>query len=235
LSRKRPQTAPGLRQAADHNALASDMTSDRTDETATDGRTARRDRNRLLVLDAVLELFAEGDLTPSPEAVARRSGVSLRSVYRYVADREDLVHAAIERHLEKIGPLYAFESAGEGPFEARVQQFVTARLRLYQAIAPTSRAAVVRSRFRGNPASEIITERLNSRRGLLRIQLARQFGAELAGFGQNADAIMAAADALTQIETIDWYVVDGGYTLEQTRQSLVAGLRRLLGPGVAGP
>jgi len=37
---------------------------------APDGRTARRDRNRLAVLDAVIELFAEGDLDPDPEAVA---------------------------------------------------------------------------------------------------------------------------------------------------------------------
>jgi AcrR family transcriptional regulator len=202
-----------------------------SDDPAVDGRTARKDRNRLLVLDAVLELFAEGDLAPSPESVAQRSGLSLRSVYRYVANREDLVHAAIERQLEKVGPLYVIESIGEGPFEARIQALVTARLRLYEAVAPVARAALVRAKIRGTPAGEIIGERLMDRRGLFRVQLARQFGPELSVLGQEADAILAAADALTQIEVIDWFVADAGYTTEQARAAIVAGLRRLLGPG----
>jgi len=201
-----------------------------TERAVVDGRTARKDRNRLAVLDAVLELFTEGDLTPSPESIAHRSGVSLRSVYRFLGDSKDLVHSAIERHLERVGPLFALERLGEGSFDERVEEFVTARVRLYQAIAPTARAAQARTRMRATPASEIIKESLNARRGLLRLQLSRQFATELSGFGPSADAILAAADALTQIETIDWYLVDGGYTLGQARDALVAGLHRLLGP-----
>ena len=47
------------------------------------------------------------------------------------------------------------------------------------------------------------------------------------------EAILAAADALTQIETIDWYLVDGGYTLTQTKDALTTGLQRLLTPATA--
>jgi len=65
---------------------------------------------------------------------------------------------------------------------------------------------------------------------VLRVQLSRHFAPELSTVGPKADAILAAADALTQIETIDWYLVDGGYTLDQTRDALVTGLHRLLGP-----
>jgi len=182
------------------------------------------------VLDAVLELFIKGDLIPSPEAIAQRSGVSLRSVYRYLAASRDLVHAAIERHLEQVGPLFALDPLGEGPFATRVEQLVTARLRLHQATAPMARAAQARTRMRATPASEIIKESLNARRGLLRVQLSRHFAPELATFGPRADAILAAADALTQIEAIDWYLVDGGYTLPQTRDALIIGLERLLAP-----
>jgi AcrR family transcriptional regulator len=201
-----------------------------TERAVVDGRTARKDKNRLAVLDAVLELFTEGDLIPSPEAIAHRSGVSLRSVYRFLGDSKDLVQAAIERHLERVGPLFALEQLGEGPFSERVEEFVGARIRLYQAIAPTARAAQARTRMRATEASEIIRESLNARRGLLRVQLSRHFAAELTGFGRSAEAILAAADALTQIETIDWYVVDGGYTIAQAREALVTGLQRLLGP-----
>lgn len=217
---------PGLSSPAEANNLSAEM----TQIEAIDGRTARKDRNKLAVLDAVLELFAEGDLTPSPEAVAQRSGISLRSVYRYVANSEDLVHAAIERQLEKVGPLYAIDSVGEGPFEARVQALVSSRLRLHEAVAPVARAALVRTKLRANPASDIIKDRLMARRQLFRIQLSRQFEPELSTFGSEADAVLAAADGLTQIETIDWYLVDGGYTVDQTRAALVAGLRRLLRP-----
>jgi len=202
-----------------------------TERAVIDGRTARKDRNRLAVLDAVLELFTEGDLIPSPEAIAHRSGVSLRSVYRFLGDKRDLVQAAIERHLERVGPLFALEPIGEGPFAQRVEQFVTARLRLYQAIAPTARAAQARVRMRATPASEVIKESLMARRMLLRVQLSRHFATEFGAFGQRADAILAAADALTQIETIDWYLLDGGYTLAETKDAMVTGLHQLLGQG----
>ena len=212
------------------------MATEITERVVIDGRTARKDKNRLAVLDAVLELFTEGDLIPQPEAIAQRSGVSLRSVYRFLGDMRDLVHAAIERHLERVGPLFALEPIGEGPFDERVEEFVAARLRLYQAIAPTARAAQARTRMRSTPASELLRESLNTRRGLLRVQLSRNFAPELAEFGRSADAILAAADALTQIETIDWYLVDGGYTLAQTKAALITGLRQLLSsapaPGV---
>ncbi len=204
------------------------MATDITHRPVVDGRTARKDKNRLAVLDAVLELFTEGDLIPSPEAIAQRSGVSLRSVYRFLGASRDLVHAAIERHLERVGPLFALEPIGEGPFADRVEEFVSARLRLYQAIAPTARAAQARTRMRATPASEIIRESLNARRGLLRVQLSRHFAEELGAFGRRADSVLAAADALTQIETIDWYLVDGGYTLAQTKDAIVTGLHRLL-------
>lgn len=200
-----------------------------TEHAVSDGRTARRDRNKLAVLDAVLELFSEGDIAPSPEAIALRSGVSLRSVYRYMRDLDDLARAAIDRHLERVGSLFVFEPVGEGPFGERVDAFVAARLRLHKAVAPIARAALARTRMRSLPAGEVIRENLNVRRGLLRVQLSRHFAAELTTFGRQADAILAAADALTQIETIDWFMTDGGYTAEQTRDALVAGLYRLLG------
>ena len=74
------------------------------DET-TDGRTARRDRNRELVLDAALELFREGHLEPTALQVAERSGLSPRSVFRYFEDTEALLRAAIARLLAERGDL----------------------------------------------------------------------------------------------------------------------------------
>ncbi len=189
-----------------------------------DGRTARRDRNRDAVLDAVLELFSEGNLAPSPDDVARRSGISPRSVYRYVADSDDLIRSAIERHTEKIAPLFAIDDIGEGSFEHRVETFVDARLRVYEAIAATARASRLRA-----PTNEIIREQLESGRRVFRAQLERQFAAELDLLDPKARrALLAGADALTQIETIDLYRHDRRYSSSETREMLLLALRALL-------
>ena len=50
--------------------------------TSTDGRLARRDRNRAAVLDAMLALFTEGDLDPAPEQVATRAGMGTAASLR---------------------------------------------------------------------------------------------------------------------------------------------------------
>ena len=66
-----------------------------------DGRVARRERNRTAVLDAVLEMFGEESLFPTIEQASKRSGLSLRSVYRYFADPDELLEAAIRRNIER--------------------------------------------------------------------------------------------------------------------------------------
>lgn len=114
-------------------------------ESRVDGRTARRDRNRLAVLDAVLELFEEGNLNPGVHEVADRSGVSLRSVYRYFEDVDELITAAIERHLDRTRPLFDIERLGEGPLPERINRFTERRVRLFDAMRVIYRASGVRA------------------------------------------------------------------------------------------
>jgi AcrR family transcriptional regulator len=193
--------------------------------TALDGRTARRDRNRVAVLDAVIELFSEGDLDPSPEAVAARSGVSLRSVYRYVADKEDLARAAIDRHVERVGHLFLISDIGNGSLAARIDRFVDARLALYAAIAPTNRAARLRA-----PTAPVIERQLERARRQMREQLERHFAPELGRMPpRERRNVAAAADAVTQIESLDLYHLSYGFSARVTRDVLVAALARLLG------
>jgi len=212
----------------DSGELDSDARTD--DERDRDGRTARRDRNRVAVLDAVLELFSEGDLRPSPEQVAIRSGVSLRSVYRYVADRGDLIRAAVDRHLERVQPLFAIDDVSEDTTAARVEHFVRARMRGYEAIAATARA----SRLSAG-TNDIIRDQLDRARRILGAQLEQHFATELDAYGpRERRAKLAAADALTQIETIDLYRVHRGYSATQTHELLVSALRSLLDPTYRG-
>jgi AcrR family transcriptional regulator len=58
-------------------------------------REEHRELTRRRVLGAVLDLLAEGSLDElSVPAVARRSGVSVATIYRYFPTRDDLVAAA---------------------------------------------------------------------------------------------------------------------------------------------
>ncbi len=192
--------------------------------TEVDGRTARRDRNRLAVLDAVLDLFAEGDSEPAPEQVARRSGVSLRSVYRYFADQDELLRSAIARHLEHVEPLFEIEGRGAGSLDARIARLVQARLRGYDAIAATWRASCRRA-----PTSPIIRNQMELGRRRLRAQVDRHFAPELRALpATGRKAIAAALDALTQIETIELYRNHRGFSSRETARLLSGALGALL-------
>ena len=92
-----------------------------------DGRSARRDRNKTAVLDAVLELFQEGSLSPGPVEVAQRCGLSPRSVYRYFDDADELVRAAVDRHLELTLPYFHLSAIGQGPRDERIDRFAERR------------------------------------------------------------------------------------------------------------
>jgi AcrR family transcriptional regulator len=192
-----------------------------------DGRTARRDRNRVAVLDTVLEMFSEGDLDPKPEIVAARSGVSLRSVYRYVTDRDELVRTAIARHVEKVQELFVLPDLGEGPLDDRIDRFVESRLTLYDAIVATHRAA--RSRAPVNP---LIRERLEASWPVLREQVEAHFAVEFGAMpARDRRHVVAAVDALTQIETIEHLRAHSGLPKRAAHHVLVDALTRLLAGG----
>lgn len=195
-------------------------------EPVVDGRVARRETNRNAVLDAVIELFSEDNLEPAPEEVARRSGVSPRSVYRYYEDREALLRAAIDRRLEAVRPLLVIHRIGEGSFDERLDEFVDARLRLYREVAATARAS--RLMARTNP---IVREQVELTRRVLREQLDKQFAPELRAFEAPVRrARVAAADVLCQLEALDHLSLHRGLSPADTRRALAEGLRALLDP-----
>jgi AcrR family transcriptional regulator len=165
-----------------------------------DGRNARRDRNRELVVDAALELFNEGHLEPNALDVAERSGVSERSVFRYFEDRDALLRAAVDRHLERTNPLFEIPGLGEGPLAERIDRCVAHRMKLYGVVAPTARAAVRRA-----PSSPVIRNQLDTARRRLRAQLEAMFAPELAAMpAAPRRATIAVADTLFQFESVEY-------------------------------
>ncbi|MEL7157778.1 MAG: TetR/AcrR family transcriptional regulator [Actinomycetota bacterium] len=196
-----------------------------------DGRAARRERNIDAVLDVVVELLTEGELFPSIEQVSRRSGISVRSIYRYFAEPAELHDAAVKRHRKRAEPLAHLPSIGEGPLSKRIDDFVVMRLRLYEGVGATYRATVHNAA--GSPR---LRERLTRLRAELRQQFDRQFAPELAGRKRaERDAIGAAGDVLTQLDTIDLLRRHRQLSVSETTATLRAGLLGVLSPArIAG-
>lgn len=189
-----------------------------------DGRHARRDRNRYAVVDAYLELVREGDPRPSIAAVAERSGVSHRSVFRYFADKDELARTAIERQQAFASPLVPLTVGPGAPLDERIDRFVERRLELFAAIAPVARLS--RSLA---PTQAVLDEELRSSRSFLRGQLRHLFRTELEVMDESQRAIvLAALDALCSFEAVDLMRRDQGLSGAQTAAALRFAIQRLL-------
>lgn len=59
-------------------------------------------RNRELLIEAAMDVFARGGPEASLEAVARQAGVGIGTLYRNFPKREDLFHAVFSREMEQL-------------------------------------------------------------------------------------------------------------------------------------
>lgn len=107
------------------------------------GRQSRSERTRDTVLNAFLSLIEEGDISPTADRVAQRSGVSLRTVYHQFDDVETIHQLAGERLFERVQHIpSAIDPAL--PLSPRVDAFVRYRVAVYDLLHPLSCAARVR-------------------------------------------------------------------------------------------
>jgi len=181
-----------------------------------DGRTARRQRNRDAVLDAVLELFTEGSLSPGAPEVAERSGVSLRSVYRYFDDTDELIRLAIARNMSRIRPLFVVEGLGEGAMEERVERIVASRVRLFSENAPMMRATL-----RTAPTNEIIRQQYEHNLEELRRQIEAMFEPELGLLDRvEQREVVAAMDVLLGFSALEHLIANRGCSVDECRRIL---------------
>lgn len=197
-----------------------------TAATELDGRRARRGRNREAVVDALLDLFREGDLSPSVAKVAERSGVSLRSVFRYFDDLDEMGRIAIARHSESVRHLFPLPGIGEGDRGQRIRRFVDHRIALYREVAPVVRATVVRA-----PFQPVVAEGIARRRAYLRSQIDEHFAPEFAALPDaDQETVGAAVEVATSFESLE--LLRSGRRMSHARCAAVmrASLERLL-PG----
>lgn len=76
-------------------------------------RDTRKRQARAQILDAFIALLTEGEADLSHDAVAARSGVARRTVYRYFPDRAALMDGALLRVRELAGPKVDYPDSPE--------------------------------------------------------------------------------------------------------------------------
>lgn len=160
----------------------------RTATSRVDGRTVRRLANRDRILDAALDLAADG-AEVNAETIASRAAVSVRSVYNHFPTERALIAGMYERGTELIRPLAEQLPKIEVPFEQRVQKWVQVWARIQEQIAPIRWRALVAE----DEHPELQPE-LTSLRKAHRAEMRRAFP-EICGRSAQAAAV-AVTDSL---------------------------------------
>ncbi len=191
--------------------------------TIEDGRRARRTRNREAVVDALVDLLAEETGVPGADEIAARAGVSVSSLFRYFDGLEDLKNQTTERYFSRYASLFEIPHPGKGTRGERIDTFVDARLRLYEAIAPIARLA--RARAYDQPAMAVPLARARS---TFLEQIEVHFAPEVSAHPETP-MLVALIDALTSFESWDLQHTAHGRTAAEVRSGWRFGLGRLLG------
>lgn len=151
-----------------------------------DGRTARGERTRRAIVDALLELIAEGDLRASPERIVERAGVSLRTLWTNFKDLEGLYGAANARLIELMDERFR-PVPPELPLAERVRRFCEQRGRMLEIVAPAARAAALRL-----PYSAQLQRNRATHNARVRREVEEVFAAELDAAGREREELLRA-------------------------------------------
>ena len=190
-------------------------------------RSLRSDsrRNRNSVVDAMLELIREGNLSPSSSEIADRAGISARSVFRYFDDIDDLLRTAIARQFDRLRPLLALDVPDGADTATKVQLLVDQRVLLFEGMGMVGVVARLRA-----PAQPLIAAQLAQLRSFLRQQLKRTFADELAEMGAPvAGNVLAVADVVCSFEAHQLLRNDQVMSRSRAASAMVDGMWRLLG------
>ena len=191
----------------------------------TDGRLLRRQRNRNAVVESLLDLYAEGNLRPSTEEIAARSGLSPRSLFRYFDDVEDLTRTAMNRQLERALPLLPIDAGPEAELTVKVGALVDQRFRLFDLFGPAATISRLRS-----PFQPVLANQLTLHRKYLRSQVRKLFAPELAAMGEPVGfETLAAADIMASFESYQLLVEHRALEPMQAQSVMRRALEAILG------
>ena len=190
-----------------------------------DGRVRRGAENRSALIEALVSLYEDGELTPTATEIADRAGVAVRSVYGHFGDVETLAAEVSRRQWQVHGRLMDPEPI-PGTFHERVEELVARRAELFEAVAPVRRAGMLHAHH-----SETIAANLRVLARRFRAQVAQTFAPELDSVGRARTAeLLEAADLLLAWESWERLRTQQGCSPARARRVLASALIRLLDP-----
>jgi AcrR family transcriptional regulator len=193
------------------------------DPSVIDGRSARAQRTRQAIVDALIDLIEEGDVKPAAPRIAQKAGVSLRSIYQHFEDLEALFAAAHARFTERLLNVVVRELSADGTFEERLAAFVDQRAQILEYITPARRAAALQE-----PFSQELRERRDAVLQVAQAELVRMFRAELEAFAEDDRAdVVAAANMVSTWSGWDT-LRTAGYDIESAKRIVRRALAALL-------
>ncbi len=194
----------------------------------TDGRSARRERGRTAVIDAVLELLEDGLIPPGVDDIAERAGVSVSSVFRYFDGLEDLQVQTLRLFQTRYLFLYDIGGRPSDSRDQRIRHFVGSRLRMFNEAGAIMGLARLRSL-----EVEAFGEAVETMRRRLADQVQLQFDTELQTLTPAKGAALAAAvDSFTSPEAWDVMRLSHQRSKHQIRNTWGQGLNAIFGAWV---
>ncbi len=158
-----------------------------------DGRNLRAESTRRKIIVGARALVEEQARLPKVADVARRSDVSVRSVFQHYQDVETLFLAVVDAIADELDDVPR-DIEASGSLHERVQRLTERQAGVYERVMP----AVIASR-QLNPPPPALIERTERRRALLRHHLETIFHPELASLTSSCRTeaiaeLMAVAD-----------------------------------------
>jgi AcrR family transcriptional regulator len=191
----------------------------------TDGRTARRDRNRNEVVEAALALVDEGFADPSVEDLTERSGLSARSIFRYFDGLDDLRRAVIRAHFDRVRPILEADHQGDGSLDTRIRHFVDSRIKFNESIEAVAPTAQMRAHF-----APVIAEDIQEYRRVADSSARRHFAPELKTRSKaEAEDLVALIDVIVSFSGWQLLARDHGRSRSQIRRAWTLALDSLIG------
>lgn len=187
-------------------------------EAVRDGRALRGHRSRQQIIDAALDLCAEGVLVPTAQQVAGRAGVGMRTVFRHFSDMESLFVELDACLVERFRGHFA-GGRRDGPLRARIDRLVRRRGGGFDAIAP-----YVRSTLAQLWSSPVLDENYARFVGMI----SRDLRAWLPELDAQPATVQAAAEAAASFETWERLRRHQGLAHEAAAQAVSLMLSRLI-------
>jgi len=215
--------ARGVSIAFDTDSALSYNAGVETKEQKADGRHERLERSKLAVLHAVNDIVRETGKAPTADALAKRSGVSRRSIFRLFGSKAGLLRAAAEFTYGQIRGRFPIPDFSAADPAERVSRFVEHLSSIYEYITPFRRLT------ERSPQDEELIERERGRIEALYENQLRQAFAELGGAGRQPNPILRdTIQALVSWNTWNYLRNEQHHSIEYARTILTQAILSLL-------